>query len=448
MSKQTAPHEGEPAKSYASAREAMAMLGVRQQTLYAYVSRGWIRSVRQPGRRDRLYLREDLDRMSARSLARSGHGAVAASAMHWGEPIIPTTITEITPEGPRYRGRLACDLVRQGASFECVAELLWTGMWHERAVWPVTKSSQELRLLTGSLPSLQPSDQLLEVFALVTLHLGVGRGSIAERIRSGRTLDAARQIIQTLVGCCGLSAKGGRYMPMLEQQSISQGLMRSLAVVPNEENRATIEAILILLADHELSPGAFSARVAASSGSTLHSCVASALCASSGLEVGRLYNKVGEMLESGKTRQTLVSKALDFHARGATVPGFVHPLYPHGDPRAKLLLEIARQRGDARQFSPIFGFVQEMEERFSLHPRHELAVALLVRAMGLSRYAAGALFVLGRTAGWVAHVQEQRLTGSLLRPRAKFAGGSAGADAVAQSSMPRSSVTGASAIGH
>lgn len=410
-------------KSYASAREAMAMLGVRQQTLYAYVSRGWIRSVRQPGRRDRLYLREDLDRMSARSLARSGHGAVAASAMHWGEPIIPTTITEITPEGPRYRGKLACDLVRQGASFECVAELLWTGLWHESAVWPVAKSSQELRLLTASLPSLQPGDQLLEVFALVTLHLGVGRGSIAERIRSGRTLDAARQIIQTLVGCCGLSAKGARYVPMLEGQSISQGLMRALAVVPTDENRATIEAILILLSDHELSPGAFSARVAASSGSTLHSCVASALCASSGLEVGRLYNKVGELLESAKTRQALVSRALEFHARGASVPGFVHPLYPQGDPRAKLMLEIARQRGDARRFAQIFGFVQEMEDRFSLHPRHELAVALLVRAMGLSRFAAGALFVLGRTAGWVAHVQEQRLTGSLLRPRAKFAGG-------------------------
>ncbi len=429
MSKRSvAPVESPPTKNYASAPEAMAMLGIRQQTLYAYVSRGWIRSMRQPGRRDRLYLRDDLEKMSARSLARSGHGAVAASAMNWGEPIVPTTITEITPEGPRYRGKLSCDLVRQGASFEAVAELLWTGMWHENGVWPIVKSNHDLRRLTKSLPSLRDSDQLLEVFALVTLHLGVGRGTIADRIRSGHTLDAARQIIQTLVGCCGLSTPGERYVPMLDGQTISQGLLRALAVAPTDENRRTIEAILIMIADHELSPGAFTARVAASSGSTLHSCIASALCASSGMEVGRLYNRVGELLESARTRPALVARALEFHARGAAVPGFVHPLYPHGDPRAKLLLEIARQRTvGARQMAPVFGFLQEMEERFSLHPRHELAVALLVRAMGLSRYAAGALFVLARTAGWVAHVQEQRITGSLLRPRAKYVGAGAGA---------------------
>ncbi|RZJ10182.1 MAG: citrate synthase, partial [Haliea sp.] len=71
---------------------------MRPQTLYAYVSRGWIRSVAQPGQKDKLYSRDDVDRVSKRSAARSGHGAVAASAMNWGEPILPTSITEITPD--------------------------------------------------------------------------------------------------------------------------------------------------------------------------------------------------------------------------------------------------------------------------------------------------------------------------------------------------------------
>ncbi|MDB5846906.1 MAG: citrate synthase [Rhodoferax sp.] len=119
--------EPEPRSAYASAAEAMRLLNVRQQTLYAYVSRGLIRSIPQKGLKDRLYLRDDITRVGMRSAARAGHGPVAASAMNWGEPIFPTSITEITPQGPRYRGRLAADLVRGGVAFEAVAELLWTG---------------------------------------------------------------------------------------------------------------------------------------------------------------------------------------------------------------------------------------------------------------------------------------------------------------------------------
>ena len=421
--------EGEGSGDYVNAQEAKDILGIRQQTLYAYVSRGWIRSVSQPGKRTRLYLREDIERMAARSMARSGHGAVAASAMHWGEPIIPTSITEITRDGPRYRGKLASELVQRGASFESVAELLWTGLWHDDAGWPVQKQRSELRKLTNSLASIHSSDQALEIFALVTLQLGLGRGSVAERIRSGHTLEAARQLIQIMVGCCGLTGAQGRYVPMLPGQTVTEGLIHALAIEKTEEHLQSIEAMLILLADHELSPGAFNARVCASAGSTLHSCIASALCASSGVAVGRMYGRVSEFLDGGTTSGALVRKAMALQERGSAIPGFGHPLYPQGDPRAKLLLQIAQQRfGDRRGLKPVFGFILEMEEHFQLHARHELAIAVLMRVMSLPHHVAGALFVLARTAGWVAHVQEQRLSGSLLRPRAKFVGAASSSD--------------------
>jgi len=409
-------------KDYISAPEAMKLLSIRQQSLYAYVSRGWIRSVPQPGKKDKLYLREDVDKLVTRSRARSGHGAVAASAMNWGEPIIPTSITEITPEGPRYRGRLAVDLARMRMPFESVAELLWTGIVHdELPPWPRTKASAELKRLTDSLVPIKASDQLLEIFAMVTLHLGISRGTVADRIRNGRTLDASRQIIQTLVGCCGFATDGGRYVPMLEGQTIAKGLMQSLSIEPTDENHEAVETLLTLLADHELSPGTFTARVAASSGCTLHSCIASALSVSSGLEIGRLYNRVDEFLKGGRSRSDLMQRAVELQERGVVVPGFVHPLYPNGDPRGKLLLEVARQRSDhSRKLSSIFGFLADMEEKFGLLPRHEFAVVVLTRAMGLSRHAPGALFVLARTAGWMAHVQEQHLSNTLLRPRARF----------------------------
>src|SRR5262245_60659280 len=110
-------------KDYLTAREVQAELGIKPHTLYAYVSRGLIRSVSRTGLRGHFYPREDVDKVRMRSLARAGHGPVAASAMHWGgEPVIDSSITDLTAEGPRYRGRLATEPAQTRHSFECVAE--------------------------------------------------------------------------------------------------------------------------------------------------------------------------------------------------------------------------------------------------------------------------------------------------------------------------------------
>lgn len=411
-------------KDYVSSAQAMEILGVRKQTLYAYVSRGLIRSIKQPGRQERLYWRDDIERMEARSLARSGHGAVAASAMNWGEPIIPTSITEITPAGPRYRGRLAGDLARMLVPFEAVAELLWTGMWNDQATnWSLTALNPELKRLTQSLASPAAAEQLLEIFALVTLQLGLSRGSVKERVHGGQTLNSARQIILTLVGCFGLATTKAAYVPMQDGQTIVQGLMRALSLDATEENYEAMQSMMTLFADNELSPGALAARVSASSGASLHACITSGICTSSGVQIGRLYNRVDDFLDGARTKAALIKKASELQKRGISVPGFVHPLYPHGDPRAKYLFEVAKRRASqSKELVAIYGFVEEMSARQEIHPRHELAILALTRAMGLPRQVPGALFVLARIAGWVAHVQEQRLTGSLLRPRGRFVG--------------------------
>jgi len=400
------------------------MLQVRQQTLYSYVSRGLIRSFTQPGRKARLYLRDDIERMSARSRARSGHGAVAASAMNLGEPITSTAVTEITAAGPRYRGRFAHDLARMHAPFESVAELLWTGLWPEHPPkWPVQRPAPSLSRLMDSLVALQTGDQVIEIFALVTLHLGVRRGSVSERIHKGRTLDAAKEIIHALVGCCGLSSSMGRYVPMQGGQTVLQGLLRALAIEPTEENQEAISSMLVLLADHELSPGTFAARVAASSGATVHACIASALCASSGLEIGRLYTRVHDFLDGASSKGVLLARARKLQKRGLVVPGFVHPMYPQGDPRAAQLLEIAGRREEKPPtLTAALAFAEQMRSQFGLLPRHEFSAVLLCRALGLPRCVPESLFAVARVAGWVAHVQEQRLSGALLRPRGKFVG--------------------------
>jgi citrate synthase len=414
-----------PLTDYVSSAEALKILKVRLQTLYAYVSRGYIRSIQQPGHRGHLYSLDDLKRMAARSAARSGHGPVAASAMDCGEPIVPTSITELTPQGPCYRGHLAIDLARRQVPFESVSQLLWTGIMDDDAesAWPVSGTIAELEKFIRPFSGQRQHNQILEIFTLATVYLGMRRGSISERVLGGQTLEAGRQLIQALVSCIGLESARTRYCPIRDGMSIAEGLMNSLSLEPNEVNSRALEAILTLLADHELAPGTLSARVAASSGATLHSCIASAICTSSGVKIGKLFDSVNRFLDGADNKSGLLSRAIEYQQRGIEVPGFTHPLYPHGDPRAKLMFELARQRREqTRELAAMYSFTEEMEQQHGLHPRHEFGLIALTRAMGLNKQIPGALFIIARVAGWLAHVNEQRLTGVLLRPRALYVG--------------------------
>src|SRR5215218_9060645 len=105
-------------KDFLTAREAAGLLDVKLATLYAYVSRGLVRSVASEGRRGRLYARQDVEQLRARHDARSGHGPVAAAALRWGEPVMDSAITSITEKALYYRGRSAVGLAREGVAFE------------------------------------------------------------------------------------------------------------------------------------------------------------------------------------------------------------------------------------------------------------------------------------------------------------------------------------------
>lgn len=407
---------------YLSASEATRLLQVKRQTLYAYVSRGLIRSTLRAGRKERLYLREDVERVHARALARSGHGPVAADAMNHGQPIIPTAITEITAEGPRYRGRLATELARTGTPFEALAQLLWTGEWEPRApAWSVRPAPAEFVSLVDSFGEVPRRDPVLEVFAVAVLHLGLQRRAEAGTIET-HTEEEARQIIGHLVGCCGLASRQHRYVAMQAGERIAPALLRALGADASEDNQATVSALLALLADHELAPGTLSVRVAASGGATLHGCIAAALCASAGLVVAHRFDEIYDFLEQGGDRAGWVRGALQLHEQGRPMPGFGHVLYPKGDPRGAMLLAFIRGQRPQPELLALCDFIEEVEQATGQRVRHELPMVALVRAMGLPRPAASAIFLVSRTAGWVAHIQEQRASGQLLRPRAWFTG--------------------------
>jgi citrate synthase len=117
---------------YLTARQAAEALGVTRPTLYAYASRGQLRSELVPGRpRERRYRREDLQRLLEGKEARRDPARAAARGLHWGGPVLESGITLIHNGRFYYRGHDAVTL-SETASLEQAAVLLWAAAETER----------------------------------------------------------------------------------------------------------------------------------------------------------------------------------------------------------------------------------------------------------------------------------------------------------------------------
>jgi citrate synthase len=405
---------------YLSRSEALEILRIKPQTLYCYVSRGYIRSVPQPGGRTSYYLREDVERVKAKSVARSGHGPAAASAMRWGEPVIETSITEITDRGPRYRNRLAVDLARSGATFESVAEYLWTGEWRDHAQgWRVEDRLGELPNLLATRVRLFPEVHILQLFSGVALTQGFTRVDGRDAPPASATPCAGR-LIRAMTGAFGFVGPRRAFCALEAGEPVARGLARATGLSTAPARLRALDAALVLIADHELNPATFVARVAASAGSQLHACVEAALGVWVGSLIGLTCDQVEGMFAPGAGADEAVARARATVRDGSKLPGFDLPVYPNGDPRAETLIELA-QEIDAAAVRDMLEALQRIEDELEARPVVEVGLVMLCRALGAPPGAAGGLFALGRVAGWVAHVLEQREQSFLIRPRAQFA---------------------------
>ena len=394
------------AEAYVSAAEAIAILGVKRPTLYSYVSRGLVRSVPGDGRRARRYVRADLERLRGRADARAGHAAVARAALDWGEPVLDSSLTEITGRGPRLRGHLAVDLVEQGATLEQAAELLWTGaLPADSPRWPVRSLGMRPTALAALLPRGAPPIAALQL-AMAT----IGAGE-----------PAARVLVPRLAASLALAFEPERARAALAEGRVAAIILRALGVRPARAAVRAIDAALVVSVDHELNPSSFAARVAASAGASDAACLTAALATVSGARHGGMCDRVEELVDAAGRKDRAAAHVDARIARGEGVPGFGHRLYPRGDPRAAVLLDVARGLGrPTPRLETLLAVVRAMHERGQEEPTLDAGLVAIAAALGLPRGSSLALFALGRTAGWIAHAAEQRQSGQVLRPRARY----------------------------
>lgn len=409
------------------AREAAARLGVSRATLYAYVSRGLLGSRPGPGR-SKLYSRREVETLRARH---RGGEATARQALDWGDPLIETAISEIRPDGPRYRGRAVMELLDEGWSFESVAEWLWRGVepaqpdsgFAEGA--PAESSRSRDRLETAR--PLRPLRPLARAFLAVSRRAAMESPAVSPDAicaRSRALLTALPELMAP--GLTPADPALGRNARSRGQEPAGGVAGRLLAALDprrshGRERRRVVEEALILCADHELNPSTFAARVVASTGADAAAALTAAFAALTGPRHGGACERAEQLFAEA---DRLGDGAAAVHARlrrDEPVPGFGHRLYPDGDPRAARLIRLAKTL--VTEVHPAVerpaSVAAAAREAGLGRPNLDFGLVVLARALGLADGAAECLFAIGRVAGWTAHILEQRQSGALIRPTAR-----------------------------
>jgi citrate synthase len=410
-----------------SAPEAARRLGIKQATLYSYVSRGVLARRRASGgrggggagARGSLFDPAEVEELARRGRPRRPPGLAGL--------VIESGVTEIADNQLWFRGLDALDLARDW-DFEEVCELLWDvrpgpdsagpqstepgpGEWQATPAALAAGRAAQAALPPGTFP-LERLQVIVPALAAVDpLRLQFDPPAVAA---------AGRAIIAGLVDCLP-PARAGNQQPAA---GIAARLWPRLC--PDDPPPGLLDALraaLVLLADHELAASTLAARVAASVRADPYAVVATGLGAVSGALHGGASLGAETMLAAAQDAAGVPRVVGELLRRGERVPGFGHFVYRGGDPRAGLLLAMVRSAVPASpRLAVVDSVLAEMHRRSLPEPNIDFALAVLASCAGMIRGAGEVIFAVARTAGWLAHALEEYTARTPLRPRAVYTG--------------------------
>nr|WP_179791349.1 citrate synthase [Actinopolymorpha rutila] len=419
--------------------QAADLLGVKAETVYAYVSRGVLTRHRGADRRSSRFDRIEVERLASRNRRGGRAGAL--------EVVIDTGLTLLDPEGALYyRGRDAVVLART-ESFESVATMLWSGEVGEvsevselgeveggdAGPWEASPAAVEVgRRAQAALPaSTRPVDRMRVVVAALA-----AADPVRDDRRPAAVVASARALIAGIVDSLPERSPAPGF-------SVAERLWSRLADrAPGPGEIRALNAALVLLADHELAASTLAARVAASVWADPYLVVLTGLSAGGGILHGASASGLESLLRTTPDPAAVPRVVGDRLRGGEPLPGFGHKVYTGRDPRADALLELVRVAGtpvDETGGTPVSeasseraaqggvdDIVAELVRVVGRHggpaPNVDLALAALAVKFGLTEGSGEMIFLLGRIAGLVAHALEEYPHRLRFRPRALYTG--------------------------
>lgn len=407
-------------------REVAERLGVKPATVYAYASRGMLTSRRSSDGRTSTFDAAEVDRLAIRGRRGRDPDGGAATPPGGpggpGGPVMSSALTYIDGERHHYRGLDALDLATSGRTLEDVATWLWTASFdHDRAPWTCPEPT---RSANAAAQAALPAAAL----PLDRLRVGVAVASVSDSLRydtsPAAVIGAGRNLMACLVESLPLVGGDDNAVAVDGGDSdLARRLWPRLSALPPTAARLRLlRTALVLLADHELAVSTVAVRLAASTGAHIYAVVSAGLGTLDGPRHGGASlaaESVIAEVAGGKDAAQAIGERL---RRGERIPGFGQPLYPGGDPRARVLIDLLRATVGKRAVRPVQDLGAVMQARGLPAANVDLAMATLAHATGMITGAGEVVFAIARTAGWIAHALEEYAAPTYHRPRALYTG--------------------------